>query len=241
MLSLSASAAAAARLSMSASPSITTTTSSSSPPSYRHEDAAVVIELGARCLRAGFAGDALPLCTRRVAPADAARTGDYRSYMPGRRPRETESGQPFANWCAPHELWRADTRALDLRLFEDRLDRALRAIYNAHLLTNASDGAATTAFGGISAGGSSGSGGATSSMSSVLGAPRRLVLVLPPLLPHPLLAAVLAVVLGRWKHHAVTLLPGPAMAAVAAGLRTALVVDVGWEEAVVSAIYEYRE
>jgi actin-related protein len=36
-------------------------------------------------------------------------------------------------------------------------------------------------------------------------------------------------------------MPGPTLATAAAGLRTALVVDIGWAETLVTAIYEYRE
>ena len=45
----------------------------------------------------------------------------------------------------------------------------------------------------------------------------------------------------RWKYATVTILPAPTMCTVAAGLRSALVVDLGWEETVVTPVYEYRE
>lgn len=69
----------------------------------------------------------------------------------------------------------------------------------------------------------------------------RLVLVLPSLFPHPLLERVLKLMFDRWNYSTIALLPSPTMSAAAAGLRSGVVVDVGWEETVVTPIYEYRE
>lgn len=69
----------------------------------------------------------------------------------------------------------------------------------------------------------------------------RLVLVVPSLLPHPVLATILQTVFERWAYPSVTLLPIPATTLIAAGLRSGIVVDIDWEETVVTVIYEYRE
>ncbi|KIY03708.1 uncharacterized protein Z520_00399 [Fonsecaea multimorphosa CBS 102226] len=69
----------------------------------------------------------------------------------------------------------------------------------------------------------------------------RLVLVLPSLVPHPVLSTALTLLFERWKYSTITLLPAPTMSVVGAGLRSGLVVEVGWEETVITAIYEYRE
>ncbi|KIW53228.1 hypothetical protein PV05_08817 [Exophiala xenobiotica] len=69
----------------------------------------------------------------------------------------------------------------------------------------------------------------------------RLVLVLPSLVPHPVLSTVLTLLFERWKYSSITLLPEPTMTIAAAGLRSGLIVDIGWEETVITAIYEYRE
>lgn len=69
----------------------------------------------------------------------------------------------------------------------------------------------------------------------------RLVLVIPSIMPHPLLSSILSTLFSRWRFPSITLLPSPAMAAVAAGLRSALVVDLGWAETTVTGLYEYRE
>lgn len=69
----------------------------------------------------------------------------------------------------------------------------------------------------------------------------RLVLTLPSLMPHPLLSSLLCTLFGRWRFPSITLLPNATMSATAAGLRSALVVDIGWAETTATGIYEYRE
>ncbi|KAF7505912.1 hypothetical protein GJ744_012447 [Endocarpon pusillum] len=69
----------------------------------------------------------------------------------------------------------------------------------------------------------------------------RLMLVVPSILPHPLLSTVLTTLFNRWKYASITLLPSPTMAAMGAGVRSALGVDIGWSETTVTAVYEYRE
>ncbi|KAF7125835.1 hypothetical protein CNMCM5793_002128 [Aspergillus hiratsukae] len=69
----------------------------------------------------------------------------------------------------------------------------------------------------------------------------RLVLVIPSIMPHPLLSSILSTLFSRWRFPSITLLPSPSMAAIAAGVRSALVVDLGWAETIVTGLYEYRE
>ncbi|KAK1816517.1 hypothetical protein LTR12_009108 [Friedmanniomyces endolithicus] len=67
------------------------------------------------------------------------------------------------------------------------------------------------------------------------------VLVVPSLLPAPLLDVALKVL---FSHHtqppSVAIMTTPVLATVGAGLRDALVVEVGWEESVVTAVGEYK-
>ena len=71
--------------------------------------------------------------------------------------------------------------------------------------------------------------------------PRRVLLALPPLMPRPLLSTVLTVLFGNFQAPSITLLSSPVLSTVAAGLRSALVVDIGWAETIVTGIFEYRE
>ena len=178
----------------------------SSPGStFRQEEDAIIIELGARYLRAGFEGESAPQSVLAVGPEHDARVGDYRTYTPGFWPRVEDDEK----WACQYELWNNDLRDLDLELLEDKLERYVRMIYNNWLLTNAADA--------------------------------RLLLILPSLFPMPLLSSVLSLLFERWAFPLITLLPSPTMAAVGAGVRSALVVDIGWEETVITPVYEYRE
>jgi actin-related protein len=71
--------------------------------------------------------------------------------------------------------------------------------------------------------------------------PRRILLALPPLMPRPLLSTILTVLFGNFQAPSITLMSSPVLSTVAAGLRSALVVDIGWAETTVTGIYEYRE
>ncbi|KAI5290736.1 hypothetical protein KEM54_000608 [Ascosphaera aggregata] len=178
---------------------------------YRHEEDAVIIELGARYLRAGFEGESSPMCVLRFSPEDGRRVGDYRGWI---QPKYDEGKKKkvvknLDEWCKGYELWNADMRDCDMRLFKDRLERTIRGVYNKYLLTDAGNS--------------------------------KLVLVLPAIVSHPILSTVLSTIFNRWKHPSITLLPSPTMAAVAAGLRSAMIVDIGWEESIVTGVYEYRE
>lgn len=178
----------------------------SSPGStFRTEEDVVIIELGSRFLRAGFAGEHSPQCIVGFGPRESRRLGDYSDWAPGRR----KSSGDIDAWGHDHELWRLDIRDLDLGLVGDKIERAVRTVYNDYLLSDIGSA--------------------------------RLVLVLPSTLPHPLLSTVISTLFDRWKYSKISLLPSPTMTAVGAGLRSALVVDIGWAETVVTAISEYRE
>jgi actin-related protein len=71
--------------------------------------------------------------------------------------------------------------------------------------------------------------------------PRRVLLALPPRVPHPLMSTVLEVLFEKCQAPSITLMSSPVLATVAAGLRSALVVDIGWAETVVTGVCEYRE
>lgn len=192
----------------SANTSFASTTSAGS--SFRNEEDAIIFEIGARWLRAGFEGSGTPTCTVSFGPEESRRVGDYRGWIAG----AVETGllaQPVdaEDWVRDYEIWRPNLRDVDLDLLEDKIERLFRETYNKYLLTDA---------------GSS-----------------RLVLTLPSLMPHPLLSSLLSTLFNRWRFPTITLLPSAAMSATAAGLRSALVIDLGWAETTVTGLYEYRE
>lgn len=70
---------------------------------------------------------------------------------------------------------------------------------------------------------------------------RRLLLVLPSVMPHPLLSSVLSAIFLNFQYPTITLFSTPLINTVAAGCRSGLVVDIGFAETIVTAIYDYRE
>ncbi|KAJ9285532.1 hypothetical protein DTO021C3_6924 [Paecilomyces variotii] len=188
-------------------------TSTSSPgSSFRNEEDAVIFEFGTRWLRAGFEGDSAPICKVGFGPEESRKAGDYRGWIKtpgGGNAGDRKRSMKAEEWTRRYELWRMDLRDVDLALVDDKIERAVREIYNNYLLTDAGNS--------------------------------RLVLVIPSIVPHPLLSSVLSTLFNRWRYPSITLLPSPTMAAVAAGLRSALVVDLGWAETTVTGLYEYRE
>jgi actin-related protein len=71
--------------------------------------------------------------------------------------------------------------------------------------------------------------------------PRRMVLAIPSALPLPLLSTVLDTIFTSFQSPTISLMSAPVLTTVAAGLRSALIVDIGWAETVVTGVYEYRE
>jgi actin-related protein len=71
--------------------------------------------------------------------------------------------------------------------------------------------------------------------------PRRVGLVLDSAVPLPLLSSVLDTLFNNFQTPIISLMSTPTMAVVGAGVRSALVVDMGWNETVVTSVYEYRE
>lgn len=105
-----------------------------SPSTLRAEEELVIIELGSRYLRAGFAGDAVPKAVVDFGPEEHRRPGDYRRWDIGydKKWRDRIQGK---SWCDQHELWQPDLRGLDLGLVGDKIERAMREVY-AKLVTN---------------------------------------------------------------------------------------------------------
>ncbi|KAK4999170.1 hypothetical protein LTR66_001740 [Elasticomyces elasticus] len=70
---------------------------------------------------------------------------------------------------------------------------------------------------------------------------RKAVVVVPPCLPNPLLKTVLKTLFMATHVPNVTIMTPPVPCAVSAGLRAALVIDIGWRETVITAVFEYME
>ncbi|TLS29283.1 hypothetical protein PpBr36_01320 [Pyricularia pennisetigena] len=182
-----------------------------SPSSLRAEEDTIVVELGARRMRVGFAGDALCKGTVEFGPDQMRRVGDFRAwesfYVDDWRKREDPGQQQ--DWGADRELWRLDLRGLDLGLVADKLERGLRDAFAKYLLIDSR--------------------------------PRKMALVLQTSMPIPLLSTVLDTLFTRFQSPQIFFFSPPVMTTAAAGLRSGLVIDLGWAETVVTSVYQYRE
>ncbi|KAI6826344.1 fungal-specific actin related protein [Hortaea werneckii] len=190
-----------------------------SPSSFRTEnDEVVVYELGARHLSAGFAGEGWPRCVYNFTPGKGGRPGDWRQFDPtfakNKRDREkarNQSNKEGERWGRDYELYRTDLRS-GVHL-ELVEDKLSRAVREIHTEHLQLDTK-----------------------------PRKACLAIPSLLPTPLLELVLRALFEHWQQPpSIMVLTTPILATVGAGLRCALVIDVGWEETVVTGIGEYRE
>ncbi|KAK5989081.1 Actin-related 10-like protein [Cladobotryum mycophilum] len=173
-----------------------------SPSTIRADDDFLIIEIGSRFMRVGFAGDNLPKAVLTFGPESQRRAGDFRDWQ--------RHGEPDLNvWAEDHEIWQCNMRETELGLIHDRLDRLLRDAFTRCLLIDSR--------------------------------PRRAGLVLDSAVPIPLLSAVLDLLFKGFQAPMISLMSAATMTTVAAGIRSALVIDMGWKETVVTSVYECRE
>ena len=205
---------ASLRQQISQQPRTSFATGSTSSSLFRSEEDAIIVELGSRWLHAGFEGESSPACTVGFGPQQSRRAGDYRDWLRGNLSDDALS--QLRTVARDAEDWVREHELWRMALRDVDLglveDKIERAFRDAYNKYLLTN--AGTA---------------------------RLALVLPSLVPHPLLSSILSTLFSRWRIPSITLLPSPTMSAVAAGLRSALVVDLGWAETTATGVYEYRE
>lgn len=88
----------------------------------------MIIELGSRYIRAGFAGDAVPKTVIDFGPEQQRRAGDHRRWQAGHDAdwRKRVQGKEYGE---AYELWKLDLRGADLGLMGDKIERAIRDAY----------------------------------------------------------------------------------------------------------------
>lgn len=99
-----------------------------SPSALRAEEDCVIIELGSRYLRAGFAGDAIPTAVIDFGPEEQRRAGDFRKWELGYY-QDWRTRIRGKEWGEGYELWKMDLRDVDLGLVGDKIERAVRDAY----------------------------------------------------------------------------------------------------------------
>ena len=182
-----------------------------SPSSFRSDEEIVVLEFGSRKFRAGLAGENAPRCVLSYGPNEQRRAGDYSQWL-----LDDEGGERNTNKSGNMENWGKDHELwpLDLRNADLELiqDKINRVLRDARIRFLLSDSKS-----------------------------KRALLILPSVIPHALLAKLLASTFTICIPASITLTSTPLMCTFAAGQRSAVVVDVGWAETTVSVVYEYRE
>lgn len=177
----------------------------------REPEELVIYELHPRSLSAGFAGESRPRCVHRF----GYHLGDGRRVgdfreLSQEHVKKARRNKDDERWSEPHELYGANVKDLDHALMSDRLERAVRQIHIEHL-------------------------------QLVSSRTLKAALIVPSLTPTPILEVVLRVL---FQHYAqpptITLLTTPVLSCLSAGLRSALVVEVGWEETTVTAVGEHK-
>lgn len=97
-----------------------------SPSSLRADDEVIVVELGARRIRVGFAGDAMPKAVLDFGPEYSRRGGDWRRWETPVRSRRNR----VRDAAEDHELWKLDQRQQDWTLVGERIERMLREAFS---------------------------------------------------------------------------------------------------------------
>lgn len=96
-----------------------------SPSTLRADEDCVIIEIGSRYIRAGFAGDATPKAVLDFGPEEQRRAGDHRRWNIDYE-KSWRTRQQGDEYGEEHELWKPDLRGVDLGLIGDKIDRAIR-------------------------------------------------------------------------------------------------------------------
>ncbi|KAK0748523.1 hypothetical protein B0T21DRAFT_380329 [Apiosordaria backusii] len=183
-----------------------------SPSSLRADEDILILELGTRKLQIGFAGDACPRGTVWFTPSQLRRVGDFRDWS-----SESKTNVDWKTKKVTGERWWSRDHELweyDVREADLGLigDKVERALREA--LTR---------------------------YMLIDSRPRRMVCVLPSGLPLPMLSAVLDSLFSRLQPPTVSLLSLPVALTVGAGVRSSLIVDLGWRETVITSVCEFRE
>ncbi|KAE9973937.1 hypothetical protein BLS_003336 [Venturia inaequalis] len=180
--------------------------------SFRIEDEnQIIFEFGSRYMRAGFAGEPGPRCTTQFNPDLWRRVGDYRQWEPGYE----KKSQRKVTWGEEYELWRPDVQGL---YSDTPLDQGLVEDRIGKCVRDCEN-----------------------NYLLLDNRTKKVALVVPSSLPRPLVSVVLGRLFEGLQAPTVSLLPSAVMATAAAGVRSALVVDIGWHETTATAVYEYRE
>lgn len=182
-----------------------------SPTSYRVEDESVVYSFGARSIQVGIPGESAPRCIQTFGPDQSRRVDDFRPWTSSANKSLHRHPATSDSTLDWAQEW--ELWSLHVRHLDLGLveDKIERTIRAAHTNHLLLDQRS-----------------------------RRAVLALPTGLSNPLLHVILRTIFASTAPTSISIWTHPLLHTVSAGLRSALVVDIGWEECTVTAVYEYR-
>jgi hypothetical protein len=99
-----------------------------SPSTLRAEEDVIVVEIGSRSIRVGFAGDPNPQVELQLGPNQRRRVGDHRIWGLGYQD-DWNKRCAQSDWARGYEIWQHDIRDIDLGLVQDKFDRLLREAF----------------------------------------------------------------------------------------------------------------
>ncbi|KAF3937030.1 Actin-1 [Dactylella cylindrospora] len=187
------------------------TSAFSSPGGSLHQvDEPLIFELGTRFFRAGFANESAPRCKIGITPEMYGRVG-LKGRGGNRANRRTgEAAGPRIRNTGSEE-WELWMNDLRLKDLGVVEDLMERILREAY-----------------------------NKYLLIESKSKRLMIILPPLFPIAIQNTLSQLLFIHFQPPTITYLPSPVLSCIAAGLRSAIVVDIGWQETTITPVYELR-
>ncbi|KAF3216353.1 hypothetical protein TWF192_010205 [Orbilia oligospora] len=178
--------------------------------SLHQVDEPLIFELGTRFFRAGFSNESAPRCKIGITPEMYGRVGLKGRGGTRMNRRTGEAAGPRIRNTGSEE-WELWTTDLRLKDLGVVEDLMERVLREAY-----------------------------NKHLLIESKSKRLIIILPPIFPIAIQNTLSHLLFLHFQPPAITYLSSPVLSCLAAGLRSALVVDVGWQETTITPVYELR-
>ncbi|KAK6503118.1 hypothetical protein TWF481_008153 [Arthrobotrys musiformis] len=178
--------------------------------SLHQVDEPLIFELGTRFFRAGFSNESSPRCKIGITPEMYGRVGLKGRGGTRMNRRTGEAAGPRIRNTGSEE-WELWTNDLRLKDLGVVEDLMERVLREAY-----------------------------NKYLLIESKSKRLIIILPPIFPTAVQNTLSHLLFLHFQPPAITYLSSPVLSCLAAGLRSALVVDIGWQETTVTPVYELR-
>ncbi|KAK6351205.1 hypothetical protein TWF718_004375 [Orbilia javanica] len=178
--------------------------------SLHQVDEPLIFELGTRFFRAGFSNESAPRCKIGITPEMYGRIGLKGRGGTRMNRRTGEAAGPRIRNTGSEE-WELWTNDLRLKDLGVVEDLMERVLREAY-----------------------------NKHLLIESKSKRLLIILPPIFPTAIQNTLSHLLFLHFQPPAITYLSSPVLSCLAAGLRSALVVDIGWQETTITPVYELR-